>query len=94
MKVIAICGSPNSQGNTAIALEILREKLISHMGDKYTENFEYEIIYLRKLDLRSCNGCYGCRGKGKCVHTYPHQTWLTQTSASKNSLIKSIKYPK
>ena len=62
MKVIALSGSPNLKGNTAIALEILGEKLKSHI-----ENLEYEIIYLRKLDLRSCNGCYGCMGKGKCV---------------------------
>jgi multimeric flavodoxin WrbA len=62
MKVIAICGSPKSKGNTALALEILGEKLKSHI-----ENLEYEIVHLRKLDLRSCNACNGCYGKKKCV---------------------------
>lgn len=62
MKIVALNGSPKTKGNTALALEVLGKKLKSHI-----ENLEYEIIYLKKLDLRPCNACNGCYGKGKCV---------------------------
>ena len=67
MKVIAICGSPKPKGNTALALEILGEKLKSYMSGSHAENLKYEIVYLKKLDIRPCNACNGCYGEGKCV---------------------------
>lgn len=62
MKIVALNGSPKIKGNTALSLEILGEKLKSSI-----ENLEYELIHLKKLDLRPCNACNGCYGKGKCV---------------------------
>ncbi|MHA1730264.1 MAG: flavodoxin family protein [Promethearchaeota archaeon] len=60
MKVIAINGSPRLNGNTRESLEIV--------GEVLNENgIEFEIVDLVKLNLKPCNGCAQCMGKGKCV---------------------------
>ena len=61
MKVLGICGSPHTKGNTAYALDhalaIVRSQGI-------------ETIYVSLADKRitPCDGCFTCRGTGECVH--------------------------
>ena len=62
MKVIAINGSPNEKGNTALAVETVAEALRA-------EGIETEIHCLGKANIRACIGCRQCfkLKNGSCV---------------------------
>lgn len=60
MKVLLINGSPNAQGNTAIALNEM-------VGVFTREGIETEIIHVGNKDIRGCIGCRKCGDTGKCV---------------------------
>jgi multimeric flavodoxin WrbA len=55
MKILAICGSPR-KGNTEFMLRKLLEG---------TENNDKELILLRNLNIKPCNGCDICYNEGK-----------------------------
>ncbi len=60
MKVLILNGSPNPQGNTAIALnEMLR--VFADSG------VETELVQVGNKDIRGCIGCHTCDETGKCV---------------------------
>ncbi len=61
MKVLAINGSPKNNGNTATAMEAMK--------DVFNENnIEMEIITVGNKDIRGCIGCGRCAsaGNGRC----------------------------
>lgn len=60
MKVLMINGSPNSKGNTYVALHEM-EKVF------HREGIETEILHVGNKDIRGCIGCRACMQKGKCV---------------------------
>ena len=60
MKVLMINGSPNSKGNTYVALHEM-EKIFEREG------IETEILHVGNKDIRGCIGCRACMQKGKCV---------------------------
>ncbi len=60
MKVLALNGSPNKNGNTYQALQIVAGELAS-------QNIEVETITLGDKIFGGCTGCRGCRSKGQCV---------------------------
>lgn len=53
MKVVAINGSPNEKGNTALALETIADILVA-------EGIDMEILCLGKANIRPCIGCRRC----------------------------------
>ncbi len=57
MKVIGICGSPR-KGNTEWMLSKLLEE-VARSG------VETELILLRELNIKGCNGCLACEHGGK-----------------------------
>ena len=60
MKVLLLNGSPNPQGNTAIALnEMLR--VFAESG------VETELVQVGNKDIRGCIACHACDETGKCV---------------------------
>nr|MBD5377539.1 flavodoxin family protein [Bacteroides sp.] len=60
MKVIGINGSSRKDGNTAI--------IIGKVFDKLTnEGIETELIQLADYDIQPCRGCFACKGRGNCV---------------------------
>ena len=61
MKVLGICGSPHSKGNTAYALD---------HALAFIRSQGIETIYVSLADKRitPCDGCFTCRGTGECVH--------------------------
>ncbi|MBD5185163.1 MAG: flavodoxin family protein [Bacteroidales bacterium] len=62
MKVIGINGSSRKDGNTAI--------IIGKVFDKLTnEGIETELIQLADYDIQPCRGCFACKGRGNCVFT-------------------------
>jgi multimeric flavodoxin WrbA len=62
MKVVAICGSPRKQGNTALLLRTVLEPLAAAGVDT-------ELVELAGNAIRGCTACYLCFHKknGKCV---------------------------
>ena len=63
MKVIGICGSPR-KGNTEWMLGRLLEEVAQ-------SGVETELVLLRELDIKGCDGCLGCEvggteRKGRC----------------------------
>lgn len=60
MKVLMLNGSPNSKGNTSIALREM-EKIFRQEG------VETETLLLGNRDIRGCIGCRKCSRTGKCV---------------------------
>ena len=60
MKVVLINGSPNANGNTAVALQEM-------IGVFTNEGVETEIIHIGNKDIRGCIACRKCFETGKCV---------------------------
>ena len=60
MKVLMLNGSPNPNGNTAIALREMENVFLS-------EGIEVEIVQVGHKKVRGCIACGGCYEKGRCV---------------------------
>ena len=60
MKVLMINGSPHARGNTAIALDQMREVFEA-------EGIEVEVVQAGNLAVRGCVACGSCGKTGKCV---------------------------
>ena len=60
MKVLLVNGSPNKNGCTNQALEIIAQELKS-------QGVESEIFWLGNGFIRSCIGCGGCKSGNGCV---------------------------
>jgi multimeric flavodoxin WrbA len=57
MKLVIVCGSPRN-GNT--------EWMLKHLhGLAAADGAESELLLLRKLDVKMCNGCLACEAGGK-----------------------------
>ncbi|MDZ7838781.1 MAG: flavodoxin family protein [Actinomycetota bacterium] len=59
MRVLAIIGSPNKNGNSARLLRLVLKKI----GTKY----DTEELFLKDFDLNPCDGCHYCEKKNECV---------------------------
>ncbi len=61
MKVLAINGSPKNNGNTATALNVMKEVFES-------KNIEFEMVTIGAEDIHGCIGCARCvkGGRGRC----------------------------
>jgi multimeric flavodoxin WrbA len=57
MKLLIVCGSPRN-GNTEWMLKYLHAQAMA-------EGAEAELLLLRKLDIKTCNGCLACEAGGK-----------------------------
>lgn len=62
MKVIAINGSPNQDGNTGHALQIMKKEL-------ERQGIEVEVIWIGRLDIHGCIACGYCSTseQNRCV---------------------------
>lgn len=60
MKVLAINGSPRTDGNTSLALDEMKKIFDG-------EGFEFEIVQLGTRDVHGCIACNACGRTGKCV---------------------------
>ena len=60
MKVLLINGSPNANGNTAMALREM-EKVFSEQG------IETEWIHVGNMAIRGCMACQTCYKNAKCA---------------------------
>lgn len=60
LKVIAINGSARKNGNTAILINTVFEKL-------YENNIATKMIQLYDKDMAVCKGCFACKGKARCI---------------------------
>lgn len=60
MKVLALNGSPRTDGNTSLALDEMKR-----IFDQ--EGIEFEIVQIGKMDIRGCIACGRCAEIGKCV---------------------------
>ncbi len=60
MKVLMFNGSPNKNGNTALALAEM-VKIFE------AEGFEYETVMIGDKTVRGCIGCGACHAEHKCV---------------------------
>ena len=61
MKVIAINASARKDGNTKILLETVLEEL-------NCARIDTELVQLAGEVIEPCKACWGCGGKGNCVH--------------------------
>lgn len=65
MKILILIGSARKHGNTAQAIDLLREELerLAPQGE-----LETETIFLADLEIQACRGCRGCfdRGEARC----------------------------
>ncbi len=61
MKVLAINGSPKNNGNTATAINVMKEVFEN-------KNIEVEVLTIGNKDIHGCIGCSRCYtgGNGKC----------------------------
>ena len=60
MKVLMINGSPKANGNTAVALEEMKQIFSA-------EDIEVVYLHVGNLDIRGCTACGHCYQTGKCV---------------------------
>lgn len=60
MKIVALLASPRPQGNTAVLMQkVLQEAAV--LGA------QTEVFALNKLNIKGCQGCYGCKKNPSCV---------------------------
>lgn len=59
MKVLAIMGSPKKKGNSYKATREVEERM------KQLGSVEFEYLFLKDEDLKTCNGCFNCVSKGE-----------------------------
>ncbi|MBQ4425916.1 MAG: flavodoxin family protein [Lachnospiraceae bacterium] len=62
MKVVAFNGSPNQNGNTACALQVILNQLSEH-------SIETELIQVGSAIVSPCIGCKNCFQTGYCVQS-------------------------
>lgn len=60
MKVLAICGSARSGGNTADMLRLVLDEIEN-------EGHDTELMELAGETIAPCKACFACTGKGNCV---------------------------
>lgn len=60
MKVLALNGSPRKNGNTALALDEMKQVFEA-------EGIEFEIVQVGAREIRGCIACNQCGKTGKCV---------------------------
>lgn len=85
MKIIALNGSPNKEGNTYHALKIVTDELIK-------EGIDVEFIHVGKEKIRGCIACGYCvKNKNeKCVTTDdPVNEWIQKLKEADGFLIGS-----
>ncbi len=58
MKTLAICGSPRKGNTEAMLAEVLRGAKMAGM--------ETELVLLRELDIKHCDGCLSCEKTHEC----------------------------
>lgn len=88
MKVIAINGSPNKEGNTFHALSIICNEL-------QTMNIEHEIIHIGHKMIHGCIGCGKCivNKNEKCsIHNDDLNQWIPQIKEADGLIIGSPVY--
>ena len=88
MKVIAINGSPNREGNTFHALNMVGNEL-------KTQGIEFEILHIGHKMIHGCTACFSCsKNKDeKCViKTDDMNQWIQQLKAADGILLGSPVY--
>lgn len=82
MKVVAINGSPNKNGNTAFAIETVANELRA-------SGIEVEVLHIGKDTIRGCTACGGCgRNKNeKCVLPGDHVNEYIQKMKEADGII-------
>ncbi|NNU75252.1 flavodoxin family protein [Clostridium estertheticum] len=60
MKVIGINGSARKNGNTAILIQTVFNELEN-------QDIETELIQLFDKEIKSCKGCFACKGIRECI---------------------------
>jgi len=82
MKVVAINGSPNKNGNTAFAIETVANELRA-------SGIEVEVLHIGKDTIRGCIACGGCgRNKNeKCVLPGDHVNEYIQKMKEADGII-------
>ena len=59
MKVLAIMGSPRKKGNTYKVSRMVEESM------KKLGKVEFEYVFLKDLNIKTCLGCQVCFNKGE-----------------------------
>jgi len=88
VKVVAFNGSPRKNGNTAILLEHLVQKLNE-------EKIQSEMIQLGGQAVRGCTACYQCREKKnrRCIiDDDPVNEWIEKMAEAEGIIIGSPTY--
>lgn len=60
MNILAIIGSPRTNGNTYKTVKLIEQRLIEK-----NNKIEFECIQLSKADINTCKGCFVCIEKGE-----------------------------
>lgn len=86
MKVLLINGSPNSRGNTFIALSEIA-KTLNDCG------IESEIVSIGKKAVQGCIGCWNCTTTGRCAfHDELYETLRNKIMEADGLIIGSPVY--
>ena len=60
MKIVALLASPRPKGNTAALMQRV-------LQDAEALGAQTEVFSLNKLNIKGCQGCYGCKKNPTCV---------------------------
>lgn len=71
MKVIALNGSYNKEGNTYQALQIAA-------GELKAQGIDVETINIGEKNFKGCTGCHSCKETGRCVLSEPEFTEILE----------------
>jgi multimeric flavodoxin WrbA len=87
MKVVAINGSPRSEGNTELCLKVIEKELEK-------ENIALEIIQVGNKQISGCTACYHClsTGSGHCIIDDEVNQWIDKMTESDGIILASPVY--
>lgn len=80
MKVIALNGSFNREGNTYQALQIVA-------GELEAQGIEVETLNIGEENFKGCTGCHACKAAGRCVYAEPVFTEILEKMHTADGII-------
>lgn len=85
MKVLGVVGSRRKKGNTSVLIQ-------EALKPFETAGFQTELVFLGDYNIKSCNGCEGCKDTFKCIIDDDMQKLYQSILASEAIILGSPTY--
>lgn len=77
-RITILCGSPHKGGSCDYIIKFL---------DKTIQGYKTETIFVRSLNIKSCQGCHSCEINGKCIIDNDDMYFISRKLTSRSHII-------